>query len=110
MKIPRCPDNNIPHMGAIRKKKQCETPKLTHNGIHTPSPDPTNFVSSKAKHAEIFPNLHSSLISIGQLCDNDFIVTFDKHKVIVIKHKNIIIEDYRDPKNGLWKFLPYHLV
>ena len=27
-------------------------------------------LSSQEKHAEIFPNLHSSLISIGKLCDN----------------------------------------
>ena len=64
---------------------QSKTPQLIHNGIHTPSPDPTKKLSSQAKHAEIFPNLHSSLISIEQLCDDECIVTFDKHKVIVIK-------------------------
>ena len=46
---------------------------------------PINHLSSQAKHAEIFPNLHSSLISIGQLCDDESIVTFDKHKVIASK-------------------------
>ena len=63
---------------------------------------PLKQLSSQAKHAEIFPNLHSSLISIGQLCDDKCIVTFDKHKVVVSKNKDTIIEGYRDPTNGLW--------
>ena len=63
--------------------------------------------SSQAKHAEIIPNLHSSIISIVQLCDDECIVNFDKHKFIVIKNKDIIIEGYRDPTNGLWR-LPLH--
>ena len=69
---------------------------------------PLKNLSSQAKHAEIFPNLHSSLISIGQLCDDEFIFTFDKHKVIVSKNKVIIIEGYRDPTNGLWRFPLHH--
>ena len=64
-------------------------------------------LSSQAKHAEIFPDLHSSLISIGQLCDDRCIVTFDKDKVIVSKNKYIIIEGCWDPINGLWQF-PLH--
>ena len=53
--------------------------------------NPLKKLSSQEKHAEIFPNLHFSLISIGQLCDDECIVTFDKHKVIVSKNKDIII-------------------
>ena len=62
---------------------------------------PLKILSSQAKGAEIFPNLQSSLISIGQLRDDEFIVTFDKQKVIVSKNKYVIIEGYRDPKNVL---------
>ena len=102
--LPRCPDNNSPHKGAIIKPNQFETPQLIHNNIHTPSPDPTKNSSRQAKHEEILPNLHSNLISIGQLCDNECIVTFDKHKVIVSKNKDITIEGYWDPTNGLWRF------
>ena len=69
---------------------------------------PLKNLSSQAKHAEIFPNLHSSLISIGQLCDDECIVAFDKHKVIVSKNKDIIIEGCRDPTNGLWQFPLHH--
>ena len=68
---------------------------------------PLKQLSSQAKHAGTFPNLHSSLISIVQLCNNAFIVTFDKHKVIVSKNEDIIIEGYRDQTNGLWLF-PIH--
>ena len=65
-------------------------------------------LSSQAKHTEICPNLHSSLISIGQLCDDECILTFDKHKFIVSKNKDIIIEGYQDPKNKLCKWLLHH--
>ena len=58
---------------------------------------PLKHLSSQAKHAEIFPNLHSSLISIGKLCDDKCIVTFDKQKFIVSITKDIIIEGYWDP-------------
>ena len=46
---------------------------------------PLKQLSRQAKNAGTFPNLHSSLISIGQVCDDECIVTFDKHKVIVSK-------------------------
>ena len=55
---------------------------------------PLKELSSQEKHAEICPNLHSILISIGQLCDDECIVTFDKKKVMVIENKYIIIEGY----------------
>ena len=58
-------------------------------------------LSNQVKHPKIFPNLHSSLISIGQLCEKKCIVTFDKHIVIVSKNKDEIIEGYQDPTNGL---------
>ena len=106
--LPRCPKNNIPHKGAIRKPNECETPQLIYNSIHTPSPDPTKKLSIQANHAENSLNFHSSLISIGQLCDNECIVTLDKHKLIVSKNKDIIFEGFRDPTNGLWKFPLYH--
>ena len=53
---------------------------------------PLQDLSSQEKHAEIFPNLHSSLISIGNFCDNEGLVTFYNQKFIVIKNKDKIIE------------------
>ena len=69
---------------------------------------PLNIISSQEKHAEIFPNLHSIIIPIGKLCDYGFIVTFDKHKGIESINKDIIIEGYPDPINGLWRFPLHH--
>ena len=37
----------------------------------------------QAKNAEIFHTLHSGLISIGKLCDDECIVAFDKHKLVI---------------------------
>ena len=62
---------------------------------------PLQNLSSQSKRVEIFPNLPSSLISIGQLCEDECIVTFDKHKFIVSKNKDITIEGYQEPTNGL---------
>ena len=72
------------------------------------SQTPLKKLSIQAKHTEIFPNIHSSLISIGQLCDDECIVTFDKHKLKVSENKDIIIEGYREPTNGLWRFPLHH--
>ena len=69
---------------------------------------PLQNLSSQEKHSEIFPNLHCSLISIGKLREDECIVAFDKHKLIVSKSKDIIIEGYWDPTNGLWRFLLHH--
>ena len=62
------------------KLPKSSTIKSTHRSYI-----PLRYLSSQEKHAEIFSNLHSSLISIGQLFDDECIVTFDKHKVIVSK-------------------------
>ena len=104
----RCPDKNSSHKGAIKKPNQCETLQLIHNGIHTPSPDPTKTLSIQVKHVEIFPNLHSSLISIGRLCEFGCMATFENHKVIVSKNRYTIIEGFQDPTNGLWQFPLHH--
>ena len=37
-------------------------------------------------NTHVFDDLHSaSLISLGQLCDEDFVAILDKHKIQVIK-------------------------
>ena len=57
-----------------------------------------------SKHAKILHTIHSSLISIDQLCDEECIVAFDKHKVVVTNHYKTIIEGYQDTMGGLWCF------
>ena len=56
----------------------------------------------KAKVAFSFDNLQSgSLISIGQLCDDDCIAIFSKYDVQIIKDKQVLIKGKRTD-NGLW--------
>ena len=58
---------------------------------------------SSAKEALIYPDLkNASLLSIGQLCDNNCIAIFDKHLLEVIKDKEVILRGYRNFQDGLW--------
>ena len=51
----------------------------------------------------MFPDLHSSsLISLGQLCDDDCHIHLDKHKIIVRKNHNVIFTGKRNFTDGLW--------
>jgi hypothetical protein len=60
-------------------------------------------LSSKAKEGHIFDGLKSgSLLSIGQLCDDDCVALFTKYDVKIYKQGQIIIVGERDPNNGLW--------
>ena len=94
----RQPSENLTHM----KLPNSSTMESTQ-----PAQIPLQNSSSQAKHAEVFLNYHSNLISIRQIFDDGCIFIFDNHKVIVSKNKEIIIEVYRDPTNGLWIF-PLH--
>ena len=56
----------------------------------------------KAKIAFSFQNLKSgSLISIGQLCDDDCIAIFSRYDVQIIKDHQVLIKGKRTD-NGLW--------
>jgi hypothetical protein len=57
-----------------------------------------------ARNAHIIPGLtHSSLISIGTLCDAGCEATFHKTHVTVKKNNDILMTGPRDPRTGLWK-------
>ena len=65
-------------------------------------PLPIEFTRN-AKIAYSFNNLQSgTLISIGQLCDDDCIAIFSKYDVKIIKNNKILIRGRRT-QNGLWK-------
>jgi hypothetical protein len=58
--------------------------------------------SRNATVAYSFSNLKSgTLISIGQLCDDDCIAIFSKYNVKIIKNDKILIKGKRTD-NGLW--------
>ena len=60
-------------------------------------------LSSKTCQTHIFQDLKSaSLLSVGTLCDDGCIVTFDKHKMYAHKHNQKILEGNRNKSDGLW--------
>jgi hypothetical protein len=60
-------------------------------------------LSDQAKEGHIFHNLQSgSLISIGQLCDDDCVALFTKYHVKLYKNGKVIIVGKRNSANGLW--------
>lgn len=63
---------------------------------------PLNFLSASAKTAYSFPNLKTSLLSVGQLCDDDCDVLFNKNYMKVEKHGNVILNGIRNRTDGLW--------
>ena len=63
----------------------------------------SNKLSPKAQSPHVFNDITTgSLISMGQLCDDDCITIFTKFDVIVLKHNQVIITGLRDRTNGLW--------
>ncbi len=62
-----------------------------------------NELSSTAQEDHIFDDLKSgSLISIGQLCDDDCVALFTKHNVNILKDGKAIIVGNRNAADGLW--------
>ena len=60
-------------------------------------------LSKDAQTGYIVPNLkNTTLISTGQLCDDDCIVTFDKKHAYVHKHNNLVLTGKRNETDGLW--------
>ena len=58
----------------------------------------------------VLPSLkRSSLISLGQLCDNDCRVILDKKKLYIDKDDKLVLEGNRNRTNGLWDIpIPYY--
>ena len=51
----------------------------------------------------IFDGLHSdSLISLGQLCDDECVAIFDKNEIDILKGKTTILKGHRNKTYGLW--------
>ena len=59
-------------------------------------------VSPSASRAYVFKDMASSLLSIGQLCDDGCIATFDREKVVIAKDNAVILQGKRDPSTKLW--------
>ena len=60
-------------------------------------------LSEKASTALIVPNLkNESLLSVGQIYDNNCKVTFSKDNVQITKNKKVIVTGNRNRNDGLW--------
>ena len=60
-------------------------------------------LSLHAKKAQHFYGLHSaSLISLGQLCDNDCIAILDKNKINILKYSKLMLKGHQNKSDGLW--------
>ena len=60
-------------------------------------------LSSSATKAHIFRDLQSaSLVSLGQLCDDNCNIILDKNTIQVFKDNTLIITGTRNPQDGLW--------
>jgi hypothetical protein len=60
-------------------------------------------LSTSARKVHIFKDLQSaSLISLGQLCDDNCVVTLDKNELQVKKNNKLLLKGTRNPSDGLW--------
>jgi hypothetical protein len=60
-------------------------------------------LSTKAKTAHVLDGItNASLVSIGQLCDDNCLVVFDKEQLRVFKNHECILTGTRNRTDGLW--------
>ena len=65
-------------------------------------------LSQQAKLVHVFPDLHStSLISLGQLCDDGCTIVLTNTGIFVFKQKEVILTGIRNLNDGLWD-IPLH--
>ena len=103
-------------MACLQQIKQTQGPSVflpnmdtivsTHTGIL-----PYDTLSTQAKTANILPQLHSaSLLSLGQLCDDNCDVHLNKYKINVFKNNQKILQGHRNFSDGLWDVpIPIHI-
>ena len=63
----------------------------------------STLISALGKKTAIFDELHSSLISLGQLCDDNCVVVLGKYLLEVIKDNKVVLRGPRSTSgDGLW--------
>ena len=89
-------------------------------GVHLPNKDtlssttsgflPLNEVSPMVKQAYVLPSLtDTSVLSIGQLCNDNCIAIFTKKDILIIKKGQIILTEKRNFNDGLLDILGHKL-
>ena len=59
-------------------------------------------LSQSARTVHLFPNLHSSLLGFGPLCDDGCIITLNRTTVTVVKNNTVVMTGNRDGPGKLW--------
>ena len=63
----------------------------------------SSVLSTRAKTVHILPNLtNASLLSIGQLCDDNCWGLFNKNHLLIFKQNQLILWGERNILDGLW--------
>ena len=81
--------------------------KMTNGEIITSSHIallPQHNLPYKAPQAHIFQGLQKPFISIGTLCDNNFIAVFDEKRITIYDKltRQIVMQGHRDPNTTLY--------
>ena len=59
----------------------------------------------QAQTATLFEKLRVPLISLGQICDDDFIITLHKNWIKIHRDEREIIKGTRNARDGMWEIL-----
>lgn len=59
-------------------------------------------LSTKAQTAHVLPKLHTLLISLGQLSDDNCTIILTKHNLNVLKNCRCILQGTKNTVDGLW--------
>jgi hypothetical protein len=96
--IKKAPTTNGVRVGIANGQIMTATHNATLHLPHLPVQ-----LTSRACEASVHPDLHKSLISLGQLCDHgcDYVL-LDKQHASIIKDRVTSIIGTRDPVNGMW--------
>jgi len=92
---------NVKNINTKRNVMMPNNVSVTVSHVGTLNISPT--LSNIATEASILPGLKTaSLLSIGQLCDDNCNVTFDKNKMEVYKNNEKVLTGVRNQEDGLW--------
>ena len=97
----------LPHYSHVAHTTSVPTVQVANGDIIKPAFSSTlklsSKLSSRSQSAHVFNNITTgSLISMGQLCNDDFFSIFTKYYVEILNHNQVIITGFRDRTNGLW--------
>ena len=94
-----CIRNETATIGPSVRLPNNATIQVTRQGLLPLAPA----LSNRAQKVMILPSLKSSsLISLGQLCDDDCHIILNKTHLTAVKNNNIILQGVRNPSDGLW--------